>query len=62
MSKYKNLNKCLNAETEIIESNYLIPMQSNTIQSVFFEKIKDITLSRSQFHMTSFINFAPHFF
>ena len=34
ITKYMDLNDHLKAETEFIESNCILPMQNNTIQSV----------------------------
>ena len=58
-TKYRDLNEHLKAETEVIESNYLMPMENSTIQPVFFEKIENTTLSRFQFQITTVIDFAP---
>ena len=58
MTKYRDVNEHLKVGTEVIESNCLLSMENNIVQPVFLGKIEDITLCRSQFQITSFINCA----
>ena len=55
-----DLNAHLNLEYTMITEDFFERCSNKTHQPIFFERLHDITLSRSQYRMTSFIDFGPY--
>ena len=54
-----DLNAHLSLENSVITEDFIQQFSSKTPQSIFFKRLHDITL-RSQYRVTSFIDFSPY--
>ena len=57
-----DLNAHLNLENAVITEDFAQRFTNKTPQPVFFERLHDVTLSRSQYRVTSFIDFSPYIY
>ena len=55
-----DLNAHLNLENSVITEEFVQRFSKKTPQSIFFERLHGITPSRSQYRVTSFIDFGPY--
>ena len=58
LTQLHDLNAHLNLEDSVITKDF-VQRFSNNPPPIFFEKLYDVTLSRSQYRVTSFIDFSP---
>ena len=55
-----DLNAHLNLENSVIAEDFVQRFSNKTPQPIFFERLHNVTLSRSQYQVTSFIDFGPY--
>ena len=55
-----DLSAHLNLENSVIMKDFAQRSSNKTPQTVFLERIHNVTLSRSQYRVTSFIDFGPY--
>ena len=60
LNNLHDLNAHLNLENSVIMEDLFQRFSSKTPQPVFFERLHDITLSRSHYRVKSFISFSPY--
>ena len=53
-------NAHLKLENAVITEDFIQQFSNKTPQPIFFEWLHDVTLSKSQFRVTSFIDFSPY--
>ena len=58
LTQQHDLNAHLNLENSVITGDFFQMFLNKTPQPVFFERVHDVTLSRSQYRVTSFIDFG----
>ena len=60
LTQLHDLNAHLNLENSVITEDFIQWFSNKMPQPLFFERLHDVTLSRSQYRVTSFIDFSPY--
>ena len=60
LTQLHDLNAHLNQENSVITEDFVQGFLNKMPQLIFFERLHDITLSRSQYRTTGFIDFGPY--
>ena len=60
LNNLHDLNAHLNIETSVIMEDFVQRFSNKTPKPIFFEWLHNVTLSRSQNRVTSFIDFSPY--
>ena len=60
LTNLHDLNAHLNLENSVIVEDFVQRFSNKTPQPIFLERLHDITLSRFQYGVTSFIDFGPY--